>query len=120
MKFYNKLIALILILIIFFIAFLFWNKKERDFFSNHYPKIIAHRGASGYEPENTLRSFKKAMELGVDIIELDVHKCKSGELVVIHDFNLNRTTNGKGLVKDKTLAELRELELKKSEKIPTL
>ena len=81
---------------------------------------VGHRGAMGYEPENTLRSFKKALELGVDMIEFDVYVCKSGELVVIHDDTLERTTNGKGLVIEKTLAELKELDAGKEEKIPTL
>ena len=81
---------------------------------------IGHRGASGYNPENTLSSFEKAMELGVDMIELDVHVCKSGEVVVIHDDTINRTTNGKGKVRLKTLDELKNVEIKNGEKIPTL
>ena len=81
---------------------------------------IGHRGACGYEPENTLRSFRKAIELHVDMIELDVHICKTGELVVIHDASVNRTTNGKGVVKDKTLEELALLDAGKGEKIPLL
>jgi len=81
---------------------------------------VGHRGAMGYEPENTLRSFKKALDIRVDMIELDVYVCKSGELVVIHDETVNRTTNGKGKVEDKTLTELKELDAGKGEKIPTL
>lgn len=72
---------------------------------------VGHRGAAGYEPENTLRSFKKAMELGADMIEFDVHLCKSGELVVIHDETVDRTTNSKGLVAEKIFAELKELNI---------
>ena len=64
---------------------------------------IGHRGAMGYEPENTLLSFKKAIELNVDMIELDVHVCKTGEVVVIHDDKVDRTTNGKGFVLKKTM-----------------
>lgn len=71
-------------------------------------KIIAHRGASGYYPENTLLAFKKALEIGVDGIELDVHKSKDGELIVIHDEDVQRTFSGKGQVLDKTLKELKE------------
>lgn len=82
--------------------------------------IIGHRGASGYEPENTIRSFKKAIELGVDIIEFDVHLCKSGEIVVIHDEKVNRTTNGHGYIREKTIEELKKLDMGKGEKIPTL
>ncbi len=74
----------------------------------------------GYEPENTIKSFKKALKLNVDIIELDVHVCKSGELIVIHDEKVNRTTNRKGLVSEKTLSELKKLDAGKGEKIPTL
>ncbi|HSQ88836.1 glycerophosphodiester phosphodiesterase, partial [Romboutsia sp.] len=59
---------------------------------------IGHRGARAYEPENTLRSFRKAIELGVDAIELDVRKTKDNELVVLHNEELNKTTNGNGSV----------------------
>lgn len=83
-------------------------------------KVLGHRGAPALEPENTLRSFKKAIELGVDQIELDVHFSKDGELMVIHDEKLNRTTNGNGFVKDFTLAELKKLDAGKGEETPTL
>ena len=82
--------------------------------------IIGHRGAMGYEPENTLISFQKAIDLQVDMIEFDVHHCRSGELVVIHDKKVNRTTDGQGFVAKKTLTELKELDTGKGEKIPTL
>jgi glycerophosphoryl diester phosphodiesterase len=81
---------------------------------------IGHRGARGYEPENTLRSFKKALELKVDAVEFDVHICKSGEIVVVHDEKVDRTTNGKGFVAEKTFSELRKLDAGKEEKIPLL
>jgi len=82
--------------------------------------IIAHRGASGYEPENTLRSVKKALELGADMVEVDVHVSRDGCMVVIHDARLERTTNGKGYVKDMTLKELKKLDAGLGERIPTL
>ncbi|MBO3753602.1 MAG: glycerophosphodiester phosphodiesterase [Candidatus Brockarchaeota archaeon] len=81
---------------------------------------IGHRGAKFYEPENTLRSFRKALELGVDAVELDVRRTRDGELVVIHDAGVERTTNGKGLVRELTLKEIRRLDAGKGEKIPTL
>ena len=81
---------------------------------------MGHRGAAGYADENTLASFKKAIELKVDAIELDIRKCKTGELVVIHDEAVERTTNGKGLVAEKTLNEIKSLQTQNSEKIPTL
>ncbi|MCX6739522.1 MAG: glycerophosphodiester phosphodiesterase family protein [Candidatus Parcubacteria bacterium] len=81
---------------------------------------IGHRGAMGYEPENTIRSFQKAIDLGVDAVELDVRICKSGEVVVIHDDRVDGTTNGTGFVRDKTLEELKDLDTGKGEKIPLL
>jgi len=81
---------------------------------------IGHRGARAYEPENTLRSFKKALELGVDAVELDVRKTKDDKRIVIHDAEVDRTTNGKGLVSGLTLEEIKELVTEKGEKIPTL
>ncbi len=81
---------------------------------------IGHRGAMGYEPENTLLSFQRALDLKVDAVELDVHRCQTGELVIIHDDKVNRTTNGKGYVAEKTFDELRLLDAGKGQKIPTL
>ncbi len=73
-------------------------------------KNFAHRGFSGKYPENTMLAFKKAVEAGCDGIELDVHLSKDGELVVIHDELVDRTTDGCGLVSDYTLAELKALD----------
>lgn len=81
---------------------------------------IGHRGACGYEPENTLISFEKAIRLGVDMIELDVHCCKSGELVVIHDETLERTTNGKGPVSEMNWSEIKKLDAGNRERVPLL
>lgn len=82
--------------------------------------IIGHRGASGYEPENTLRSFKRAVDMGAGMIELDVYVCKTGELVVMHDDEVDRMTNGHGHVVDMTFDQLRNLVVEGKEKIPTL
>jgi len=81
---------------------------------------IGHRGAAGYEPENTLLSFQKAIDLEVDMIEFDVQLCKSGEVVIFHDDSLERTTNGVGLVNETSLVELQKLDAGKGQKIPTL
>ena len=89
-------------------------------------KVWAHRGASGYAPENTLDAFRKAVEMGADGIELDVQMTKDGELVVIHDETINRVSNGKGWVKDYTYEELKKFNFNKThleytkEEIPTL
>jgi len=91
------------------------------------PLIFAHRGASHEAPDNTLPAFLLAAELGVDGIELDVQLTRDGELVVIHDFGLEATTDGQGPVRDRTLAELKELDAGSSydpqfarQRIPTL
>ena len=81
---------------------------------------IGHRGAKAYAPENTLTSFKKAIEIGVDAIELDVRKTKDNKLVVIHDADIKRTTNGKGLVAELSLKEIKGFSAEGGEKIPTL
>lgn len=73
-------------------------------------KIFAHRGFSGKYPENTMLAFEKAVEIGVDGIELDVHLTKDNELVIIHDEDIKRTCDGEGLVKDMTLEELRKFD----------
>ena len=83
-------------------------------------KTFGHRGAAGLVAENTLASISRAIELGVDGIEIDVHCCKSGELVVIHDDSVDRTTNGVGLIKNLTLTELKELSIDGKYSIPAL
>ena len=91
------------------------------------PIIVAHRGSSAIAPENTLAAFRQALEDGAHAIELDVHLSKDGEVVVIHDDELNRTTNGHGNVSDYTLKELKRLNAGEqfygrfsSERIPVL
>ena len=81
---------------------------------------IGHRGAKGYEPENTLVSFQKALGMQVDGIELDVHLSADGELIVIHDETIDRTTNGKGFVNALSLRELNAFRINGTHKIPTL
>jgi glycerophosphoryl diester phosphodiesterase len=80
---------------------------------------FGHRGARGHEPENTIRSVRKALELGADGIEVDVHFA-DGQLVVIHDDTLDRTTNGHGRVAEKSFAYLQSLDAGLGERIPTL
>lgn len=81
---------------------------------------IGHRGAAGYITENTIPSFEKALEMNVNAIELDVHICASGELVVFHDFTLDRLTNGTGEISKLTLQELKALQINNQYQIPTL
>ncbi|WP_078598940.1 glycerophosphodiester phosphodiesterase [Streptomyces davaonensis] len=79
---------------------------------------IGHRGVMGVEPENTLRSFVAAQQAGLDAIELDLHLSKDGHLVVMHDTDVDRTTDGNGPIAEKTLAELRALDAGKGERVP--
>ena len=81
---------------------------------------IGHRGAKGYEPENTLASFQKALDMLVDGIELDVHLSADGEIIVIHDETIDRTTNGKGFVNALSLRKLKAFRIDGKHKIPTL
>ena len=72
------------------------------------PLIIGHRGAKGIAPENSLSGFKKAVELGTDAVELDVHLSKDNQLVVFHDMDLKRLTGQKILIKQLTFRELKK------------
>ena len=81
---------------------------------------IGHRGAKAHLAENTLESIQKALDFGVDMIEIDVHKCTSGELWVIHDFTLDRTTDGSGEIAKKSSEELKKLKIEGKYKIPQL
>lgn len=81
--------------------------------------IIGHRGAAGLAPENTLASFRRAVELGVDGVELDVYNIQ-GHLLVLHDDTLERTTNGRGRVQETSLEKLRELDAGQGQQIPLL
>ncbi len=81
---------------------------------------IAHRGASGLKPENTLSAFKKALDFNIDMIECDVRFLKTGEAVVFHDKKLKRLTGKKGKIRNMDLKEMSKLRVKGKEKIPTL
>ncbi len=84
------------------------------------PLNIGHRGAMGHETENTIASVKKALELGVDMIEIDVFVIKSGDLVVFHDELLDSLTDTSGKIEDFTLEELQQVVVKGNHRIPTL
>ena len=88
--------------------------------------VVSHRGDWRNAPENSLQAFQNCIDMGVDMVELDLKKTKDGELILMHDNTLNRTTNGTGKPEDYTLAELKKLRLKNGagfltrHKIPTL
>ena len=126
MKEFSLLVFIILLIIIV----LFINRRKRSIpilSEQHAPLKIGHRGASGYCPENTMASYHKAIEMGVDVLEVDIHLSKDGVLVVHHDPTLERTTNGKGNLRDYSADELLKLDAGswfhpdfKNERIPLL
>ena len=90
-------------------------------------QIFAHRGSKSNRPENTLAAFAEAVRVGSDGIELDVHRTKDKQLIVIHDESVDRTTNGRGLVRQLTLQQIKDLDAGSwfhpdyfREKVPTL
>lgn len=107
--------------IISFIIFMYVHQTSQHITPNNRNfLIIGHRGACGYKPENTLPSFQRALDLNVDMIELDVFVCATGELVVTHDDTVSVTTDGNGNVIDMSFDALRKLKVKGSGQIPTL
>lgn len=87
---------------------------------NKHMLVIGHRGAMGHETENTLASVQKAMDLGVDMIEIDVFKIKSGEIVVFHDERVERLSNSGGHIEEYNIYDLKKLILDGNHKIPML
>ncbi|MCD2137518.1 glycerophosphodiester phosphodiesterase [Salinicoccus halitifaciens] len=122
----NFLKVLIAALLLISAAGLMDGKKASANAADHTLNV-AHRGASGYAPENTMAAFDRAFEMKADFIEIDVHMSADGEVVAIHDLMVDRTTNGSGRVSDFTLEELKQLDAGSwfgpefaGEQIPTL
>jgi glycerophosphoryl diester phosphodiesterase len=84
--------------------------EKHPFFTSDDFLVIAHRGGRGLGPENTLDLFKQTVEMGVDVLEMDLRRTKDGVLVVLHDRSVDRTTNGKGPIENYTLKELKALD----------
>lgn len=84
--------------------------RDHDFFDGDRPLVIAHRGGRGLWPENTLYAFSRAVELGVDVLEMDLRESADGALVIIHDSEVDRATNGQGRVNELTLAQIKALD----------
>jgi glycerophosphoryl diester phosphodiesterase len=108
-----KTILVLLVFCIFVLLFVPFNLHLMSSTPTHHkdqPLIIAHRGASGFAPENTLAAIDLAMKSDAQMIEIDVHLSKDGHVVVIHDQTVDRTTNGSGKVNEMTLDELKQLD----------
>ena len=108
----KTLLGLLLILFIVFEILCLFARPVPDhpYFTPDKFRVIAHRGGRGLGPENTLYTFRKAAKLGVDVLEMDVHSTKDGQLIILHDDTVARTTNATGPVEIYTLAELKKLD----------
>lgn len=87
-----------------------FRRPDRKFLKTDRPLNIAHRGGRGLSPEHTILAYKKALEAGADVLEIDVHATKDSKIVVIHDPAVDSTTNGKGRVNELTLSEIKSLD----------
>lgn len=103
------------------------GRRTFDLAGRPRPYVMAHRGASGYAPENTLAAFRLAVQQGADLLETDLRFTRDGVLVCIHDATVDRTTDGHGAVSDMTLAEVKKLRIRSAfddqypnERVPTL
>ena len=108
-RMWKSLLGIIVLLLVYRFATVS-TLEPVAYFSGKLPYVIAHQGGDGLRPGNTMHAFENAMALGVDVLEMDVHASLDGELVLIHDTTLDRTTNGSGYVKDLTLSELKALD----------
>lgn len=120
-------VCLIILLAIFLMATTSTSPQPDQTIHRNGTKVIAHRGASGSAPENTLAAIKKALAMEVDMVEIDVHLSQDGQVIVMHDHTLDRTTNGSGKISMTSSAEIEELEAGSwfdssftGEKVPTL
>ncbi len=111
-KFFRVLAGIIIVFIVIYLI-LAWIAKpvpDHPFFEDDKFLVIAHQGGEELRPSNTMASFSHAVELGVDVLEMDIHSTADGALVVIHDDTVDRTTDGSGRVQDLTFAQVKELD----------
>ena len=109
--FYRILATIVIIILIFALhRFITVHPRPQRPVLAKAPLLIAHRGGAGLWPENTLLAFRHAADMGVDMLEMDVHLTADGDLVVIHDASVDRTTNGSGPVAAMTVAQLKKLD----------
>lgn len=104
--------SLLLVLAVVLIVLAFVTPKAADypFFAQPGPLVIAHQGGEQLRPSNTMAAFTHAVELGVDVLEMDIHSTRDGVLVVMHDDTVDRTTDGNGRIQDLTLTEIKQLD----------
>lgn len=109
LKFVASLVAILLIVYIIG-ALVARPAVDRPFFDHEDFMVIAHQGGEGLRPSNTMAAFQNAVELGVDVLEMDLHSTSDGVLVLMHDDTVDRTTDGSGAIKEMTLAEIKQLD----------
>jgi len=112
LKTWHKILGLFLIAIIASFRLSSLPAMEHPYYSGglKYPLVIAHQGGDGLWPGDTLFAYQNAVELGVDVLEMDIHITKDGALVLMHDETVDRTTDGTGEIESMTLAELKQLD----------
>ena len=93
--------------------------KELYKAKSKYVLVVAHRGDWRNAPENSLQAYKNCIDMGVDMIEIDIHKTKDNQFIIMHDATVDRTTNGKGKIADMTLAEIKQLKLRAGHNVVT-
>lgn len=108
-----RVLLMVVVIVVLFVMYRLLTIQPRPpqpYLQGDRPLVLAHRGGADLAPENTMAAFQNAVDLGVDILELDVHTTADGTVVVIHDASVDRTTDGTGAVHDSTLADLRQLD----------
>ncbi len=109
----GRILGILVVLLAGMYAVLAWRAKpvaERPFFADEQFMVIAHQGGEDLRPSNTLPAFANAVALGVDVLEMDIHLTADGEIVVMHDATVDRTTDGSGAIKEMTMAEIKALD----------
>ncbi len=105
------ILAIVILLSLVLIAALTPDAPSKKYYDNVTPPlVIAHQGGDGVWPGDTLFAFERAVEIGSDVLEMDAHITKDGQIVLMHDERVDRTTDGAGLIEDLTLAELKQLD----------
>src|SRR5215212_3415964 len=103
--------AIVMVLSLALIAAFMPDAPSKSYYENlSRPLVIAHQGGDGVGPGDTMYAFEKAVEIGADVLEMDAHITKDRQIVLMHDEEVDRTTDGTGLIEDLTLAELKELD----------
>ena len=104
------LMAVVILFIIGIKSISTYKLKPVEYFSGSLPYVVAYQGGEGLRPGNSMLAFQNARALGVDVLEMDLHGSRDGELVLIHDDSVDRTTNGSGKIKNMSLVELKALD----------